>query len=112
MAMAYKPKFDAAALETRRGARPDTVSYVYFGDLELAVNVALAARRPLLLSGSPGTGKSTLAADVAWKLERRFYPQTITSRTTAEDLQWSYDSVRRLALAAAGKDLPPARDFV
>jgi MoxR-like ATPase len=110
--MAYTPLFDAAALETQRGARPGTVSYVYFGDLELAVNVALAAHRPLLLSGSPGTGKSTLAADVAWKLGRRFYTQTITSRTTAEDLQWSYDSVRRLSIAAAGKELPPARDFV
>lgn len=108
--MSYVPLFDVAALEK---SRPKTtgVSYVYSPELELAVNVALAARRPLLLSGLPGTGKSTLAEDIAWKLDRRFYTQTITSRTTADDLQWTYDAVRKLSMAAGGAGKLDDKDF-
>jgi len=100
--MTYKPLFDAATLKQQRPRR-DGIDYVYDASLELAINVALAAGRPLLLAGAPGTGKSTVAADIAWKLARRFYPEVITSRTKAQDLQWSFDAVRRLAVAT-GQD--------
>jgi MoxR-like ATPase len=76
-------------------------TYVYNQAIVLAVNVALATHRPLLLAGSPGTGKTTLAANVAHVLGWRFYPRTVTSRTRARDLMWSFDALRRLADAQA-----------
>ncbi len=76
--------------------------------IELAVNVALAAERPLLVRGVPGTGKSSLAADVAWRLNWRYYEVVVSSRTQARDLQWTFDAVERLSDAqvtgAAGAD--------
>lgn len=88
-----KPIFDP-----RRGsARPSGVPYHYDDELAIAITVALAAGRPLLLRGNPGTGKSTLARDAAWCLDRRYEAEVITSRTQAQDLQWRFDAVRRLA---------------
>ena len=80
---------------------PGHAAYVYSEAIILAVNVALATHRPLLLAGSPGTGKTTLAANVAHVLGWRFYPRVITSRTRARDLMWSFDALRRLGDAQA-----------
>lgn len=73
------------------------IPYVYSEDIVLAVNAALSTRRPLLLRGAPGCGKSTLARDVAIALDRDFEEKVITSRTTATDLQWEFDAVARLS---------------
>jgi MoxR-like ATPase len=70
--------------------------YVRSGDLDLAVRVARATNRPLLLFGEPGSGKSTLAKHVAFTENLRYYEQVVTARTSARDLLWSFDSVRRL----------------
>jgi MoxR-like ATPase len=77
------------------------VRYVFDDPTALAVNVALATGRPLLLRGHPGTGKTSLAASVANQLGWRFYAITVSSRTTARDLLWTFDTVRRLADAEA-----------
>jgi MoxR-like ATPase len=84
------------------------VPYVYSEDIEVAVNAALVTDRPLLLRGEPGSGKSTLARDVAATLSRRYYEETITSRTTASDLLWRFDAVARLGDAS----VDPARAAV
>jgi MoxR-like ATPase len=98
--MSYKPLFDPA---TQTRARPEGAPpYVYESGLQLAVNVALAAKRPLLLRGTPGGGKSSLARDVAYCLERRYEEEVVTSRTQAQDLLYRFDAVRRLADAQAG----------
>ena len=76
---------------------PGSRRYVYDGDLSRAVRVALATSRPLLLRGAPGSGKTTLARDVARQLGRAYYQQVVTSRTEARDLEWTFDAVRRLA---------------
>jgi MoxR-like ATPase len=81
--------------------RASNLAYVYDDDLVLAVNVALATGRPLLLRGRPGTGKSSLARNVALHLRRRFYPHTISSRTQARDLLWTVDDVARLSDATS-----------
>lgn len=80
------------------------VAYVY-GDekIVLAVNVALATRRPLLVRGPSGTGKSSLARSVASILGWRFYPHVVTSRTQARELLWQVDLLRRLHDAQAAK---------
>ena len=86
--------------------------YVLDPELQLAIEVALVTGRPLLLRGRPGTGKSSLAAWVARNLNRRFYDFVITARTRAEDLMYSFDSVRRLADAQARqKGDPELNDF-
>ena len=78
--------------------------YVYTDEIILAVNVAIVTGRPLLLRGAPGCGKSTLARHVAWKLGWKYYQEVITSRTQARDLEWRFDSLRRLQDSQVEKD--------
>lgn len=47
------------------GDRRDGLVYVYNDKIELAINVALATRRPMLIRGPSGSGKSSLARNVA-----------------------------------------------
>ncbi|MFD5816523.1 AAA family ATPase [Streptomyces sp. NPDC127038] len=61
------------------------------------VNLALHLRRPLLITGKPGVGKSTLAYAVAHEL--RLGPVLrwpITSRSTLRDGLYAYDAIGRL----------------
>ncbi|MEO1019648.1 MAG: MoxR family ATPase, partial [Pseudomonadota bacterium] len=61
-----------------------------------AINSAMAAGRPLLVTGEPGVGKSQLARAAAKSLGRAFYSITVDSRTEAHDLIWHFDAVARL----------------
>lgn len=64
-----------------------------------AVNAALAARRPLLVRGEPGAGKSQLARATAKALGRAYVPHVVDARTESRDLLWHFDAVARLAEA-------------
>jgi MoxR-like ATPase len=78
--------------------------YQYAGtQLRVAVNAALAARRPLLLRGEAGAGKSTLAYDVAVVLGWSYYERVVSSRMAATDLLWQYDAIERLNDASDAK---------
>jgi MoxR-like ATPase len=62
-----------------------------------AVNAAILLRRPLLVTGRPGVGKSTLAQSIAWELQLGpvlYWP--ITSRSILQDSLYRYDAVGRL----------------
>ena len=62
-----------------------------------AVNAALFLRRPLLVTGRPGTGKSSIVRSVA--LELMLGPVltwNITSRSTLKDGLYEYDALGRL----------------
>ncbi|MCP4702598.1 MAG: MoxR family ATPase [Gammaproteobacteria bacterium] len=61
------------------------------------VNTALLLRRPLLITGKPGTGKTTLAYSVAYDLGLgEVLRWSITSRTALEDGLYHYDAIARL----------------
>ena len=104
-----KARLDSAGTgATSAGDRRDGSVYVYSDDIVLAVNVALAVGRPLLVSGPPGSGKSSLAPNVAQWLGWRYLSETVTSRTQARDLLWRFDAVRRLSDAQAHNALDQA----
>jgi MoxR-like ATPase len=118
MAYDYKRVFRKESpieAETEKGAsagdRRDGRVYVYDEEVELAVNVALATSRPLLVRGPSGSGKSSLAQNVALKLGWRYYERVISSVTEARDLLWRFDSVRQLADATSSstRQYPPNR---
>ncbi|HEY9645061.1 MAG TPA: MoxR family ATPase [Chroococcidiopsis sp.] len=69
------------------------------------VNAALYLRRPLLITGKPGTGKTSLAYAVAYELnlgEVLYWP--ITTRTTRKDGLYGYDAIARLQDAQLKKE--------
>ena len=115
--MKYRKIFDPKSMEIftdapkRKTAKADSRDisiYVYNDEIVLAVNAALATGRPILVRGASGTGKSSLARNVAKVLRWRYYDRTISSRTQARDLLWEVDHLRRLQDAQAKK---LSRDF-
>ena len=94
--------FQNAGFNPNDGAAPGSQSYVYHDQrIVLAVNVAMVTRRPLLVTGAPGAGKSTLAADIARRLHWAYVSTTVTSRTRLDDLVARFDAVQRLNDAQA-----------
>src|SRR5690606_34262030 len=81
-----------------------TERYVATDDLKLAVNAALALRRPLLIKGEPGTGKTMLAEEVAAALGRPLLQWHIKSTTKAHQGLYEYDAVSRLRDSQLGDE--------
>jgi MoxR-like ATPase len=79
-----------------------------------AVNAALSLRRPLLITGAPGSGKSTVIESVAAELvlgePLRWH---ITSRSTLIDALYRYDVLGRIheQELRQGKKNPPPDDI-
>ena len=65
----------------------------------IALKTALAANRPLLVRGEPGTGKTQLARAAAVRLKRYFVSKTLDAHTEVGELFWAVDAVRRLSEA-------------
>ena len=70
--------------------------YVATQDLMLAVNAAVTLKRPLLVKGEPGTGKTMLAEEVARALDMPLLQWHIKSTTKAQQGLYEYDAVSRL----------------
>ena len=61
------------------------------------VDAALVLRRPLLIEGDPGIGKTSLAYSIAWQLGLGdVFKWSITSRSTRKDALYQYDAIARL----------------
>lgn len=84
--MAERP----GVLQRAAAYRPDR-------DVVDAVNAAMFLRRPLLVTGKPGTGKSMLAYSIAFELGLgAVLHWPVTSRSTLGDALYRYDAIGRL----------------
>ncbi len=70
--------------------------YIAPDELIDAVNLAIFLRRPLLLEGEAGCGKTRLAIAVAYELGLPFYRWDIRSTTKAQEGLYEYDPILRL----------------
>ncbi len=73
-----------------------TSNYVATDDLKVAVNAAVQLRRPLLVKGEPGTGKTILAHEIAGALGAPLIEWHVKSTTRAVQGLYEYDAVARL----------------
>lgn len=81
-------------------AHPDSPKqpepYLVSPELKKAVNLAIYLRRPLLLEGDAGCGKTRLASAVAYELGLPLYRWDVRSSTKAQDGLYEYDAILRL----------------
>ncbi|MET9679211.1 MoxR family ATPase [Streptomyces coeruleorubidus] len=113
------PPADPQAAERRLGPGDVTPQ---LGEEEIdIVNAALLLRRPLLITGPPGVGKSTLAYLISRELGLgRVLEWNIVSRTTLRDGIYAHDAMGRAQAIAAwradgrdpAEDAGPAEDAV
>ena len=73
-----------------------TSGYVATDDLRVAVNAAVTLRRPLLVKGEPGTGKTVLAQQIADAFDAPLIEWNVKSTTKAQQGLYEYDAVSRL----------------
>lgn len=93
-------KFENNPQKRPANPHPDSPTKVepYIAPDELidAVNLAIFLRRPLLLEGEAGCGKTRLAIAVAYELGLPFYRWDIRSTTKAQEGLYEYDAILRL----------------
>jgi MoxR-like ATPase len=109
----YRPK--DAKYVSRIGDNREGLVYVFSDAVVLAINVAIATGRPLLVRGPSGSGKSSLARSAANVLGWRYQEQVITSRTQARELLYDLDLLGRLhdaQAAKAGQPLPQLDQYI
>ena len=81
-----------------------TQSYVATDDLKVAVNAAVMLRRPLLVKGEPGTGKTVLAHEIAEAVGAPLIEWNVKSTTKAQQGLYEYDAVSRLRDSQLGDE--------
>ena len=95
----------APAPSWRKSKQEKDNDFVYLPSEEekAVVNASIYLRRPLLLTGKAGTGKSSLAYAIADELGLELYHWAINSKSTLEDGLYSYDAISRLQEAQLKK---------
>jgi MoxR-like ATPase len=90
-----------------------TQSYLTNEALEAAVNCALVLRKPLLVRGEPGTGKTLLAEAVSEALDTELITWHVKSTTRAQEGLYHYDTVQRLYDSRFGDgDVKDIRQYI
>ncbi|MGY6018188.1 AAA family ATPase [Streptomyces spinosirectus] len=87
------------------GMPPPALPYLIAPEHADIVNAALHLRRPLLVTGSAGTGKSSLARAVAHELslgEVLRWP--VNSRSSVQEALYRYDAIGRLRETTLSRD--------
>ncbi|MFB7272567.1 AAA family ATPase [Streptomyces sp. NPDC056244] len=87
------------------GAAPEPLPYLISGQHADVVNAALHLRRPLLVTGPAGTGKSSLARAVAHELNLGMLLRwPVNSRSGVQDALYQYDAIGRLRETTLSRD--------
>lgn len=87
--------------------------YIAARPLMEIVNVAVALKKPLVVKGEPGTGKTLLAHSIARALNKKLLIWNIKSTTKAKDGLYVYDTVQRLNDARfKDKDISDIRQYI
>lgn len=90
-----------------------TDDYIVSDDLRNSVNISVALKRPLLIKGEPGTGKTVLAESIARSLGLRLIVWNIKSTTKAQDGLYVYDTVQRLYDSQfGGQDVANIKQYI
>lgn len=94
LTFAGNPTLRPAQAHKDSPAKPEP--YVASDALKKAVNLAIFLRRPLLLEGDAGCGKTRLASAIAYELGLPLYRWDVRSSTRAQDGLYEYDAILRL----------------
>ncbi|MFD9735641.1 AAA family ATPase [Umezawaea sp. NPDC059074] len=99
---AGRPDDDGGEADRHVGTALRTLRIPHPREVDM-VNAAISLRRPLLVTGDPGTGKSTLSYLVARELGLGpVLRWPITSRSRLGDGLYSYDAIGRVQATGAG----------
>ncbi len=82
----------SASLKAYQGSS----GYIVSDELSNSVNIAISLKKPLLIKGEPGTGKTMLAQSIAESLAMDLIIWNIKSTTKAQEGLYLYDTVQRL----------------
>ena len=90
-----------------------SADYVISEHLKNAVNVSIALKKPLLIRGEPGTGKTQLAHSIARGLGKELIVWNVKSTTKAQEGLYVYDTVQRLNDSRFGdNDVSDIRQYI
>ncbi|NER97551.1 MAG: MoxR family ATPase [Symploca sp. SIO1B1] len=97
LATSGKQFYTGKPISSEESQQKRLAPYLPSPELINAVNLAIfLEKRPLLLKGEPGCGKTRLAQAVAQELGLPYQPWYIKSTSRARDGLYTYDAVRRL----------------